>query len=148
MNFDQLITSLRELDASLRTRALKVVNVGLSARNWLVGAYVVEFEQVGEDRADYGDSLIPSIAKKLALKGLGSRNLEACRLFYRAYPEIPQTLSAEFKALLPEIPQTVSAEIDKALAVNLLGKIVSDTGNGLNRSWAGEAPSQIPPATP
>jgi len=139
MNFDQLITSLRELDTSLKKRAIKVVNVGLSARNWLVGAYVVEFEQVGEDRADYGESLIPSIAKKLALKGLGSRNLEACRLFYRAYPKIPQTLSAEFKVLLPEIPQTASAESDNPLTVNALG-----LGQALSCQSIGEI-QQTPP---
>jgi hypothetical protein len=46
-NFDQLIASLRELDRSLKERAIKVVNVGLSARNWLVGAYLVEFERRG-----------------------------------------------------------------------------------------------------
>jgi hypothetical protein len=51
MNFDQLITNLRELDRSLKERAIRVVNVGLSARSWLVGVYLVEFEQNGEDRA-------------------------------------------------------------------------------------------------
>jgi predicted nuclease of restriction endonuclease-like (RecB) superfamily len=110
MNFDQLITQLRELDRSLKERAIRVVNVGLSARNWLVGAYLVEFEQNGEDRAAYGELLIPTIASNLKINGLATRNLEACRLFYQAYPGIPQTLSAEFKMLFAEIPQALSAE--------------------------------------
>lgn len=110
MNFDQLITSLRKLDHSLKERSIKMVNVGLSARNWLVGAYLVEFEQRGVDRAAYGESLLSNIAKRLKIRGLAVRNLEACRLFYLAYPEIPQSLAAEFAVLLPEIPQPPTAE--------------------------------------
>ena len=113
MNFDQLIASLWELDRSLKERSIKMVNVGLSARNWLVGAYLVEFEQHGEDRAAYGESLLSNISKKLDIRGLAVRNLEACRLFYLAYPEIPQSLTAEFALLLPEIPQPPTAESEK-----------------------------------
>jgi len=47
MNFDQIITSIRDMYCSLKERAIKVVNVGPSVRNWLVGAYFVEFAQGG-----------------------------------------------------------------------------------------------------
>lgn len=60
------------------------VNQGLVLRNWLVGAYVVEFEQGGADRAKYGDSLLPRLAKDLAkrqISGLGVSILERCRRF-------------------------------------------------------------------
>lgn len=126
MNFDQLIASLRELDRSLKERSIKMVNVGLSARNWLVGAYLVEFEQHGEDRAAYGESLLSNISKKLDIRGLAVRNLEACRLFYLAYPEIPQSLTAEFALLLPEIPQPPTAESEKGdslISQTLSGKM-------------------------
>ncbi|MGD1979984.1 MAG: PDDEXK nuclease domain-containing protein [Akkermansiaceae bacterium] len=126
MNFDQLITSLRDLDRSLKERSIKMVNVGLSARNWLVGAYLVEFEQHGEDRAAYGESLLSNISKKLDIRGLAVRNLEACRLFYLAYPEIPQSLTAEFALLLPEIPQPPTAESEKGdflISQTLSGKL-------------------------
>lgn len=114
MNFSQLITSLRNLDGSLKSHVSQSANIGLTLRNWLVEAYLIEFEQNGEDRADYGESLISDIAGKLAVKGLGARNLESCRLFYRAYPEIPQTVSTEpLKPLIIsrlKIPQTTSGE--------------------------------------
>ncbi len=117
MNFDQLISNLRELDRSLTERAVKVVNIGLTARNWLMGAYLVEFEQGGEDRAEYGESLIPTVAKRLAIRGLPPTTLRLCRTLYLAYPEIRQTLSGELgKGLMMSqlgIQQTLSVVSEK-----------------------------------
>jgi len=80
-------------------------------RNWFVGAYVVEFQQNGTDRAQYGERLIPTLARALEIKGLNTRNLESARLLYLAYPGlIPQT-SAEFPKGLQTISQT-SAKSD------------------------------------
>lgn len=47
MKFNQLITTLRELDGSLKGHVTQAINAGLTLRNWLVGAYLVEFEQHG-----------------------------------------------------------------------------------------------------
>lgn len=127
MKFNQLISTLRELDDTLKRRVIKVVNIGLSARNWLVGAYLVEFEQDGENRAAYGKLLLPKIANDLKVKGLSVRNLEACRLFYQAYPGIPQSLTAEFAILLPEISQSATAE-------SRLGKLL------IQQTLSGELP--------
>ena len=41
------------------TRAAVAVNQALVLRNWLIGAYIVEFEQNGTDRAKYGTRLLP-----------------------------------------------------------------------------------------
>lgn len=95
MKFDQLITSLRELDSSLKKQAVQSANVGLTLRNWLVGAYIVEFEQNGEDRARYGLQLITTLAEELKIKGLNPTNLELSRRLFLAYPTIPQTLSVD-----------------------------------------------------
>lgn len=124
MNFDQLITQLQALDGSLKQQVAQTANIGLTLRNWLVGAYIIEFEQRGEERAKYGESLLPTVAKKLAIKGLNPRTLADCRLLKTDYPlnlqtasanlpsSILQTVSAIFES--PEfastIPQTVSVE--------------------------------------
>ncbi len=138
MNFDQLITSLRELDGSLKGHVSRTANVGLTLRNWLVGAYIVEFEQNGEERAEYGDQLLSEIGKRLKIKGLGRITLQACRLLYFGYPRICQTVSDNsssavsqtLSALLgPEaIPQTLSVEFIKELKVNELQ--ISQTSSG------------------
>ncbi len=109
MNFDQLITSLRELDTSLKGQVIRTANVGLTLRNWLVGAYIVEFEQNGADRAEYGANLIREVSNALDVKGLTPTTLELCRRLFSAYPQIPQTLSVESQ---PPILQTLSALLD------------------------------------
>ncbi|MBL1407512.1 hypothetical protein JKG61_01975 [Sphingobacterium sp. C459-1T] len=53
-------------------------------RNWLIGLYIVEFEQNSEDRARYGDRLMPELAKSIKIKGLSETSLKLCRLFYTA----------------------------------------------------------------
>ena len=89
MNFNQLITQLQSLDGSLKQHVAQSANIGLTLRNWLVGAYIIEFEQNGEERAKYGTQLIQKVAKSLKLKGLHSTNLELCRRFFLEYPSIP-----------------------------------------------------------
>jgi hypothetical protein len=45
--------------------AARAVNRHLTLRNWFIGAYIVEFEQNGEDRASYGQELLPRLAGDL-----------------------------------------------------------------------------------
>ena len=131
MKFDQLITSLQELDGSLKKQVAQSANVGLTLRNWVVGAYIVEFEQNGEEQAKYGENLLAKIAEKIMIKGLSIRNLEASRLFYRSYSEIPQTVSAELLSLSIRIPQTPSAIFHKKLKTSDL-KINQTQSRGLD----------------
>lgn len=76
------------------------------------GFCIVEFEQKGEDRAEYEANLLIRLAKKIQIKGLTSQELSRCRQFYQAYPHIFGTASQDFKKLLPEkILGTVSQEL-------------------------------------
>lgn len=54
MHYRQLLSAIAQAHTSAVGRAAAAVNQGLVLRNWLVGAYVVEFEQGGADRAKYG----------------------------------------------------------------------------------------------
>ena len=81
----------------------------------MVGAWIIEFEQHGRDRAKYGARLLERLAEDLQasdVRGLGLTSLKMCRLFARAYPGIRQTLSDEssLPTLLPPIRQTLSDE--------------------------------------
>ncbi len=51
MNFDKLILNITATDNVLKTEASKAINKALTTRNWLIGLYIVEFEQNGEDKA-------------------------------------------------------------------------------------------------
>lgn len=97
MNFDILVHNIQDTHATLQQNAIKAINKNLTIRNWLIGFYIVEFEQNGEDRAKYGERLLDELSVKLDIKGLGARNLKLFRQFYFTYPAIVQTLSAQLQ---------------------------------------------------
>lgn len=88
MNFESLVGHINQVQDVLQAQAAHAVNLSLTARNWLVGYYIVEFEQNGEDRAKYGDKLLKSLAQRLNRRGLGERRLYEYRLTYRVYPQL------------------------------------------------------------
>lgn len=96
MKLPNLISQLNDLDVAIKRHVSHSANVGLTIRNWLVGAYLVEYEQNGEDRAKYGANIIEQVAKSTKVKGLNRVSLQACRLFYIDYPGISQTASDVF----------------------------------------------------
>jgi hypothetical protein len=99
-NFEELINNVYQTHCILQNNATKAINLNLTVRNWLIGCHIVEFEQNGEDRAQYGANLLEEIAKRLKskeLKGLHRRALNTCRLFYTTYPQIWLTLSAKLR---------------------------------------------------
>lgn len=132
MKLDTLISEIQNLDNTLAKRATSAVNASLSIRNWIIGAYIVEFEQNGEERAEYGERLIPELAKQLNIKGLSSTILRHCRTFYLLYPSIRQTLSDEYPRILEKcrlsIHQPPTGESYKKLDSNKLKIHQSMTG--------------------
>lgn len=58
-------------------------------RNWLIGMYLFEYEQKGQDRAEYGESLFKNSAKNLKekkVKGMSFTSLHTFRKFFQTYP--------------------------------------------------------------
>jgi predicted nuclease of restriction endonuclease-like (RecB) superfamily len=93
-SFDGLVDLCRRTHQELRDHAIRSVDIAMVVRNWLIGWYIVEYEQIGADRAQYGTRLIERLADRLCLKGASATNLRKFRQFYREYP-IQQTLSVE-----------------------------------------------------
>ena len=125
MNLETLVTELRDLDQSLKSHVAQSANVGLTLRNWLVGAYIVEFEQDGEDRAKYGTRLTHELAAALEIKGLNARTLAHCRLIHLLYPLNLQTLSAKFEKSL--IFERLGLSTDKEKLLRLTGSDETST---------------------
>jgi predicted nuclease of restriction endonuclease-like (RecB) superfamily len=114
MHFSLLVNTIQQAHSTLQQSALKSVNKNLTIRNWLIGFYIVEFEQNGEDRAKYGDKLMPELAKSINIRGLSETALKLNRQFFQTYPQIRQTLPDELKRLgldTNTIRQTVSDEL-------------------------------------
>ena len=94
-NFEELVTSIYQIHCVLQENAIRNINLNLTIRNWLVGHYIVEYEQGGQDRAKYGENLIGELAKKLKIKGLKGFSVSAMknhRTFYLCYPQISQSV--------------------------------------------------------
>jgi len=95
MNFDILIKQVEQTHDYLQKSAVAAVNINLTLRNWLIGLYIVEFEQKGSDRAAYGERLLEKMAERLKhIRGLSNRNLNYFRLFYLTYPHIARLFTA------------------------------------------------------
>lgn len=123
MNFDQLINTIENVHIDLSTRAVKQVDYLMTIRNWVIGCYIVEFEQNGEDRADYGSKLLVTISEAFKAKqiiGFSDRNLRLFRQFYLTYPQIWQTVSAKFNTFFLPSKKTQPAEDDLMLPVETL----------------------------
>lgn len=88
MDFNKLIHTLIQLEDGFRLEAGRAVNQYMTVRNWLMGFYIVEYEQNGEDRAQYGAKILQNLAQTINRKGLSFRNLKLFRQFHRTYRQI------------------------------------------------------------
>lgn len=93
----------------MQNSAAKAVNKLLTIRNWLIGYYIFEYEQNGEDRAQYGEMLLERLAEDLNQPSLSFRNLKLYRQFYLTYPQIWHSVTAIFK--LGQIGQSPIAQL-------------------------------------
>ncbi len=103
-SFKALVSNIQELHQHLQQSAANAVNQMLTIRNWLIGYHIVEFEQNGKDRAEYGKSLLKSISDNLThIKGLDERSLRRFRLFYLYYPQIADSIRGSVNPVFEEI---------------------------------------------
>lgn len=85
-DFDGLVAHIQETQDVLQNNARLVINRHVTAKAWLTGYYIVEYEQKGADRAKYGEQLLKKLAEKLKDKKTFSyRTLRLYRQFYLVY---------------------------------------------------------------
>lgn len=98
--YDLFVKEIGGLLAEARRQTVRSVNAILTATYWEIGWRIVEYEQGGKARAEYGEHLLSRLAKDLMAehgRGFSARNLRLMRLFYAGW-EIWQTPSAKFEA--------------------------------------------------
>ena len=96
-NYTRLLKDIGLTIETARQNAVKAINTELVKANWEIGRHIVEFEQQGNERAEYGTDLLARLSKDLKLrygKGFGRRNILDMRRFYLAYQKW-QTVSAK-----------------------------------------------------
>ena len=100
--YSYLVDRISETFIQGRNKATIAVNQHLVETYWKIGEYIVEFEQEGKERAEYGKSLIDNLATDLSIKlgkGFSRSNLIYMRLFYLEFPLI-SCLSVLFYCLI------------------------------------------------
>ncbi len=99
---NMLVNDLRSIVSKARSKAFAAVNYSLVERNWRIGQRIVEQEQNGASRAEYGKHVIEIASAALTEefgKGFSETNIMNFKKFYLKFKElaIPQTVSEEFK---------------------------------------------------
>jgi predicted nuclease of restriction endonuclease-like (RecB) superfamily len=96
-NYSLLVDAIFSAILEGRQKAVTQINTTLLETNWNIGLHIVEFEQHGAERAEYGSQLLLTLSKDLTIKygkGFSRSNLFQCRQFYLRFPKI-QTLSGK-----------------------------------------------------
>jgi predicted nuclease of restriction endonuclease-like (RecB) superfamily len=108
-----VLTGIVDLLQSARRAAARSVNAVMTATYWEIGRRIVEFEQGGRRRADYGQELMETLSAELAQRfgrGFSLPNLHRFRQFYIAYPprRILSTVSRKFKTTGKQPPSVTA----------------------------------------
>ena len=97
-DFEALVGKIQSATHALRQDARGVVNRSVTARAWLTGYCIVEYEQGGKARAEYGDGLLKRLAKRLLESDFSVSSLKDYRSFYLIYPELSQEIAGYLMA--------------------------------------------------
>jgi len=97
VNYNNLLDRIANILVEARTKVVREINKAQVLAYWEIGKEIVEFEQKGKARGEYGEHLIERLSKDMTPRfgrGVSPTNLKMMRLFYQAFP-IRQTLSDE-----------------------------------------------------
>jgi len=117
-DFQSLVKAIEAVHVKSNRHVKQAVNTTLTLRNWLIGAYIREYEQKGEDRAAYGDKLLEKLSHTLCKsldKSYTGRYLGLCRQLFDTYSQIRKSVISEFK--VSEL-FLASKEIQKSMISN------------------------------
>ena len=125
-SLENLISQISSLDRQMTSKAVKSIDRLLTMRNWLIGGYIFEYEQNGSDRAHYGSKIEQTISENLGRKGLSERNLKLFKQFYIVYPQIMQTVSAQFKLPKKLVQTTVAISESSIVSDDEVSKLIDN----------------------
>ena len=114
--YNGLVDRIGEILALARDNVIRQINQTQVLAYWEIGREIVEFEQKGKARAEYGKELIVKLSEDMTEKfgrGFSERNLEQMRKFYLTYSQKSQTLSDESQKY-----ETVSVKFEPILSCN------------------------------
>ncbi len=146
INFDSLVSQIEHTNEALQNNARLVINRHVTAKAWLTGYYIVEYEQKGSDRAKYGEKLLQKLAKRLGYKFAFS-TLKLYRMFYLTYPQLGNNIGL-FLLKLP-IGQSLISQLqiidnqDNTITQSLIARSDVSIDQSLTNQFKGVAPDKL-----
>src|SRR6266571_5313661 len=122
-----LIGGIAELLEAARRNAARAVNALMTATYWEIGRRIIEFEQRGAKRAEYGAELLEKLSADLTRRfgrGFSRPNLQRFREFYLRFPlkQIRSTVSSELcSRISPTIRSTASSNSEAVIRKSRIG---------------------------
>ena len=148
MDFDSLYKSVSKLDEAFEDNTAKAINRNITARNWLIGFYIVHYEQKGQDRAKYGEKTLQTLSERLNKKSLSYRNLKLYRQFYKEFTSLEKPI---FEYVLNEFgsEKTLISGIKQNLIEDkTVSKDLANTACQIGQTLLAQSDElQIPPET-
>ena len=123
-SFEALIRCISSIHSALQTSAVNAVNRFATIRNWLIGRYIVEYEQCGNDRAQYGARLLSNLVEQLKISGLNVTLLKNARRFYMQYPQLADAANSICPMLSDKFP-----ELSNILSLQLNARPICPTAS-------------------
>ena len=112
LTFENLAEQIKSIHQTASAHAKGSINRSMTLRNWLIGCYIVEYEQHGKERAEYGVYLLKSLEARINEKGLNQTLFKICRQFYLTYPQIGSIVSHHLNTTgVPEIGAMLSHQL-------------------------------------
>lgn len=124
-SFSDLASIIQSTHDVAQSSAIRAINRMQTMRNWLIGYYIVEFEQHGKDRAEYGTQLLKKLEEQVNRKGLNVTLFQTSRNFYNLYPQmgglfvpndIYSTLSNKSESRIPLMDKSTDAQTNTICA--------------------------------
>ena len=117
-SFGDLTSIIQTTHDAALSSAVKAINRMQTMRNWLIGYYIVEYEQNGKDRAEYGAKLLKKLEERVNRRGMTTTLFKWARKFYRLYPQMSDNLPLN-------IFRTVSDDFGKQKSATVMHQFVT-----------------------
>ena len=111
-SFNDLTSIIQTTHDAAQSSAVKAINRMQTMRNWLIGYYIVEYEQHGKDRAEYGTQLLKKLEERVNRKGMTTTLFKWARKFYRLYPQMTDNLPVQICATMMHQLQSIENKED------------------------------------
>ena len=121
-DFDGLVAHIQQTQDVLQNNARLVINRHVTAKAWLTGYYIVEYEQKGADRAKYGEKLLKSLSERLGKKKYSVTTLKIYRQFYQVYSHLDEEV-AGFLLSQSQIGQSVTDQFGGVAVSNKIAPL-------------------------